>query len=491
MIPRLSLIGVPAVAISILFTTAIVFPADAGAGQGHRSLVTGVSYVKEPDPLGFRHVRRAGARLVLGQVLWERVAPGSPPAGWDPSDPADPSYDWAPVDAWVTNAVAAGLTPVLQVASAPAWAERCRAAEGIRPHVVCDPAPAMLAEFAIAAARRYSGRFAGLPRVRYWQGLNEPNLSLFFNPQFGGDGKPVSPALYRELIDAFYAAVKSVDRSNLVLAAGLGPIARPGHTIGPMRFARLLLCMRGRRRPRPANGNCGGGVHFDIFDVHPYTTGGPTHRGRADDVQIADLPKLRSLLRAADRAGRIRGAFRRTPLWVTEFSWDSSPPDPGGLTMPILVRWTAEALHTAWRAGVGRFFWFSLRDHAPNPSRPFSETHESGLYFRGATLAEDRPKRVLHAFRFPFVAHSRRGGIAFWGRTPNGRYGRVAIQVRRGGHWRTIAVAHAAGTGIFRGVARTDYGRGRRGTVRARYRGETAIPFSLRPVPDFRQPPFG
>lgn len=465
--------------------------AQGGAARPVHPLVTGVSYVDEADPLAFRHVRRAGARLVLGQILWAKVAPGSPPAGWNPRDPADPSYDWDRIDAWVANAVAAGLTPVLQVASAPAWAERCQTAGGIRPHVVCDPDPAMLAEFARAAARRYSGRFAGLPRVRYWQGLNEPNLSLFFNPQFGGDGKPVSPELYRRLINAFYAAVKSVDRSNLVLAAGLGPIARPPHTIGPMRFARQLLCMRGRRRPRPASGNCRGGVHFDIFDVHPYTTGGPTHRGHADDVEIADLPKLRLLLRAADRAGRIKGAFRRTPLWVTEFSWDSKPPDPGGLAMPILARWASEALHTAWRAGVSRFFWFSLRDHAPNPSRPFSETLESGLYFRGAILAEDRPKRVLYAFRFPFVAHSSRGGVAFWGRTPNGQRGRVTVEARRGGRWRTIAVARAAGTGIFQGVARTDYGRGRRGTVRARYRGETAIPFSLRPVPDFRQPPFG
>jgi|SRR5665811_325618 len=64
----------------------------------------------------------------------------------------------------------------------------------------------------------------------------EPNLSLYFNPQFR-HGRPVSPTLYRRLINAFYAAVKSVSRSNLVLMAGLGPIAVPGLTIGPMRLA--------------------------------------------------------------------------------------------------------------------------------------------------------------------------------------------------------------------------------------------------------------
>jgi hypothetical protein len=44
---------------------------------------------------------------------------------------------------------------------------------------------------------------------------------------------------------------------------------------------------------------------------------------------------------------------------------------------------------------------------------------------------------------------------------------------------------------MFSGVAPTRYGRDRRGSVRAVYRGEAAIPFSMRPVHDFYQPPFG
>ena len=477
-----------AIALALVSTVA-AGPASATSTRTH-PLETGVSYVEESAPLAFRGVRRAGARLVQTTVTWGLIAPRSEPARWNPANPADPHYDWGPLDEWVKNAVAAHLTPLLEVISAPSWAQRCEA-EGVGPLAVCRPDPAALAAFATAAARRYSGRFDGLPRVRYWQGLNEPNLSLFFNPQLEA-GRPVSPDLYRRLINAFYSAVKGVERSDLVLAAGLGPVGVPGYTIAPLRFARRLLCMRGRRRPRPTRGGCEGGVHFDIFDVHPYTTGGPTHHGRADDVEIADLPKLQRLLRAADEAGRIRGAFQRTPLWVTEFSWDSDPPDPGGLPMPILARWTAEALHTAWRAGVSRFFWFSLRDQAPNPDRPFSQTLQSGLYFRGATLAEDVPKRQLYAFRFPFVAYARAGAIRFWGRTPDSRRGRVAIQLRRGGRWRTVALARAGSGGIFSGAA-IDAGHGRRdrGAVRARYRGETSLPFSLTPVPDFHQPPFG
>jgi hypothetical protein len=475
--------------LAALLVLLVALLADASAAlAGPRPLRTGVSYVYEPDPTTFENVRRTGAKLVLTPLRWADVAPAAQPADWQPENPADPNYDWGAIDEWVSNAVQAGLTPVLQVRGAPIWAQRCPgASETDSP---CDINPVDLAAFATAAASRYSGRFGSLPRVRYWQGLDEPNLSLFFTPQFEG-GKAVSATLYRTLINSFYSAVKSVSGTDVVIAGGLGPIAVPKYTIGPMRFTRELLCMRGKDRFRPAPGNCHGGVHFDAYDIHPYTTGGPTHEGGANDVELGDLPKLQRLLAAADRAGRIKGGPRHTPLWVTEFSWDSKPPDPGGLPMKIETRWTAEALYRAWRAGVSDFFWFSLRDFPYEPSRPFSETLQSGLYFRGPTPAEDRPKEVLYAFRFPFVAYPREKGLFFWGRTPSSGPGKVAIQVLKGGHWRRAFAVRAAKNGVFQGVVPSGYGRDRSGAVRARFANQNAIPFSMHPVPDFRQPPFG
>jgi hypothetical protein len=455
-----------------------------------RPLITGISYVGTNDPVAFERTRDGGARLVHTWLNWASVAPTQEPANWRPSDPADPNYRWEYFDHWVSNAMRAGLEPLLQIHVVPGWAQRCDSAISFS-YSVCDADPERLGAFTEAAVRRYSGYFGELPRVRFWQGLNEPNLSLFFNPQFFRGGKPASPRLYRRLINTFSSAVKSVHSSNVVLAAGLGPIARPHSTIGPMRFARELLCMRGRRNPKPTRSSCEGGVHFDIFDIHPYTTGGPTHKGKVDDVQLGDLAKLQELIAAADRAGRIKGRFKRTPLWITEFSWDSKPPDPGGVPMRILRRWTAEALYQAWRAGVTRFFWFSLRDSARNPKVPFNESLESGLYFRGDAIEEDRPKPHMYAFRFPFVAYSRKDGFSFWGRTPISRGGLVRIQIRKGGNWRTATVARADRHGIFEGEVEGFYGRKKRGWVRARYRKEIAVPFSLKPVRDFWQPPFG
>jgi hypothetical protein len=96
----------------------------------------------------------------------------------------------------------------------------------------------------------------------------------------------------------------------------------------------------------------------------------------------------------------------------------------------------------------------------------------------------------MYAFRFPFVAYTRRSGFFYWGRTPSSKAGKVVVQIRKGG-WRTVEIARADKHGIFTGVVKGKYGRRKRGTVRARYRGETAVPFSLKPVKDFYQPPFG
>jgi hypothetical protein len=455
-----------------------------------RPLITGVTDIGTSAPLGFARTRESGAHMVRISLHWESAVPQVEPKNWQPENPFDPNYNWETSDVDVIRAVQAGLTPVLQVGGVPQWAQRCHT-PSVLPYALCDPAPAAMAAFATAAARRYSGQIPGLPRVQYWQALNEPNLSLFFFPQFNTAGKALSPDLYRDIINAFYPAVKSVDPSNLVLAAGLGPIAVPRWTMGPMSFARDLLCMRGTRRPHPIRGKCGGGVRFDIFAIQPYTTGAPTHEGGINDVQLGDLPKLQTLIRAADRAGRIKGQYRHTPLWITEFSWDSQPPDPGGLPMKIESRWTAEALYRAWRAGVTRFFWYSLRDGERHPGAPYSDTLESGLYFRGATLEQDQPKELLNVFRFPFVSFSGPKGLFFWGRTPNSKPGRVEIQVWKGSSWRSAFVAHADKAGIFSGVIHSRYGDNKSGLARAVYQHQTAIPFSMRPVPDFRHPPFG
>jgi hypothetical protein len=474
----------------LLLAGLLVAALAAWAGTARAALPpleTGVSYVYESDPLEFEHVKAAGAKLVQTPVRWANVAPRSLPAAWNPEDPADPHYDWDETDRWVRQATAAGLTLLLQVRGAPLWAQRCPSTTD----APCDAEPEALRAFAKAAVTRYSGKFGGLPRVRYWQALNEPNLSQFFLPQFVG-GKAASPALYRRLLNNFYAGAKAADPSVLVLAAGLGPFTVPGATVGPMDFTRRLLCMEGRRDPHRTRSGCEGGVHFDIFDVHPYTAGGPTHQGyQPDDVQLGDIPELQALLAAADRDGRIKGTFRRTPLWVTEFSWDSNPPDPGGLPMKTLTQWTAEAVYRTWKAGVRRFFWFSLVDPEKEADEGWPWTVQSGLYFGAKDIAAQQPKEVLYAFRFPFVSFPGPDGLYYWGRNGSSRGGRVRLEAFKGGAWRVIKTVRADAHGLFEGTVPSRYGRNKKGALRARYFGETSLPFPMRRVGDFSHQPFG
>jgi hypothetical protein len=482
---RLALLPLAALLLALL-----ALPTIASA----RPFETGISGIGDYSPLSFERTRGAGASFVRLVLNWPAVAPDSQPASWDPTDPADPHYDWSFIDTGVTEAARAGLNPVLLVDGAPTWAQRCTSPPGLQLTEMCDPDPAALAAFATAAARRYSGSFGGLPRVQYWGAVNEPNLTLFFYPQFDTAGKGLSAGLYRDLVNSFYGAIKAVDPADLVIAGGLGPTELKGYNIGPMRFTRELLCMKGTTKPKPAKG-CAGAVHFDIFDIHPYSTGGPTHQGQPNDVQIGDLPRLQTLLKAADKAGHIQGQFKRTPLWITEFSWDSNPPDPGGLPMSILTQWTAEAMHEAWAAGVTRFFWYSLRDEPLGSGGAGSFTVQSGLYFRADNMANDQPKEVLGTFRFPFVAFPRKskkkGGLEFWGRTPNSQPGRVLIQAVRGGQWKQIGKANAENGGVFSGLLKKRYGRDKKGYVRAVFEGRESVPFPMKRVGDFRHPPFG
>ena len=481
----------PSLLLAALTLLLLALPNAASA----RPFETGISGIGDYSPLSFERTRDAGARYVRLVVDWPHIAPEQPPAGWDPANPADPHYrDWSYIDTGVTEAVRHGLAPLLLIDGAPKWAQRCVSPAGLQLTEVCDPDPAALAAFATAAARRYSGAFGGLPRVQYWQAVNEPNLTLFFFPQFDTEFKPLSPHLFRNLMNSFYDAVNAVDPSNVVVAGGLGPTELKGYNVGPMKFTRLLLCMKGTTKPKPTKG-CEGGVRFDAYDVHSYSTGGPTHEGQPNDVQMGDLAKLQTLLKAADKAGHIQGQFKRTQLWIGEFSWDSNPPDPRGLPMKILTQWTAEALHEAWANGVTKFFWYSLRDQ---PLGGGEGTVQSGLYFRGGDLAADQPKEVLVSFRFPFVAFAKKpqgkkhpGGLEYWGRTPSSGPGTVVLEAFRGGSWKLLARVKADNAGIFRGTLKSSYGRGKKGAVRAVFESHTSVPFPMKRVGDFKHPPFG
>ena len=114
--------------------------------------------------------------------------------------------------------MAAGLTPLLVVSHAPAFAEAAPRWRYAYPGS-WDPSPEALRAFATALARRYDGGFPDpldlartLPRYVCFQGWNEPNLARYLEPQWvarDGHWTAFSPLLYRELLNGFYVGVKA------------------------------------------------------------------------------------------------------------------------------------------------------------------------------------------------------------------------------------------------------------------------------------------
>jgi hypothetical protein len=440
--------------------------------------------------LSMQRMRQAGASWVRVDLTWNRVAPSAiaKPAGFNAADPGDPQYDWEGVDWAIRSAVANGLQPFVNISEAPAWAQRGTFGR----FGTVNPDPAELAAFAYAAATRYSGRYAGLPRVSAWEVWNEVNASFFFVPQWKGKtgGEALSPVLYRQMVNEFADAVHAVDRSNLVIAGSLYPFAADRPTvqaIAPLKFMRYLFCLSAKLGVIP---NCGEPLHLDAFSHHPYTSGSPTHETLASDsISIGQLPRMAKVLHAAVRHGRVVSS-RPIQFWVTEFGWDTNPPDPQGVPVRLQARWVSEALFRMWRAGVSVASWFQMRDGYGGDAR-FAD----GLYRicpdQPENLGCDRTKLSFESFRFPFVAfRHRHGRILIWGRTPGSIRRKVVVEQSRGGAFKAVAKLRTGRYGIFQRTLRTRHS----GNFRARLADGTiySLPFSLKRPRDFPiSPPVG
>jgi hypothetical protein len=380
----------------------------------------------------------AGSQVVRIDIGW--VAPDSRkrPAAFHPENPADPRYDFTAADAAVRAATADGLKVILLFTGAPRWAEGpdmpARAAPGS-----WKPNPADIRAYAVALAKRYSGHFTDpnnplvkLPRVWAFQFWNEPNLPEYLSPQWVGS-RAESPVLYRNMLNAFYAGIKSVDPGALVVTAGTAPFGDPGTSgrIMPALFWRDVLCVR-EVGTELESAHCADPAHFDVLAHHPYSVGAPDTKAlNADDVSIPDIGKLTRILRFAERSGEALPHIRH-PIWVTEVGYNTNPPNPQGVPMATAARWLEQTLELLWSQGVALITWNTIVDQPPIPS--YSETSQSGIYF-----VNGQPKPLLlDAFRFPLVAtRDSQSELTIWGRSP--AKGRVVIERQVGTAWKPVA----------------------------------------------------
>jgi hypothetical protein len=401
-------------------------------------------------------IRATGASVVRIPVEWRFIVSANPPAGFDAADPASPAYDFATVDAAVRETVAAGLTPLLVVTRAPTFAEAPHRWPYAYPGSWA-PNPTAFGEFATAVARRYDGSFPdpaepdrALPRVRLYEAWNEPNLARYLEPQWvaeGGRWRAFSPLLYRQLLNAFYAAVKAVEPGDTVIATGVAPNGEPAGVgrMTPVRFLREMLCLEGGDHAA-----CSDPPHFDVLAFHPLSFESPDRpAASSQDVAIADIAKVTGLLARAERAGTALPRAHK-PVWVTELNWESAPQAAHGVPPRLQPLWISRALHRLWIAGVGMAEWQFLID--PYPGTPLATSTGSvvyvsrpaGLYSAGvvdgrAEPAAARPKPFLRGFTFPFdPLRVDRRHVRLWALLMRPGQRVLLQRLTRGDRWRTV-----------------------------------------------------
>ena len=325
--------------------------------------------------------RQAGAAVIRTIVVWKQTAPQRPT---NPTDPFEASYRLDDIDELVRGAQERGIELLISIWGTPSWANGGQGPN----HPPTDVQE--LEAFSQALADRYSGRYPGYPAVRLFSAWNEPNLEQFLAPQFDADGESVAPTLYAPIARAIYDGVK---RGNAEATVAVGETSPRGHDVpsrgavqdshSPARFGRLLS----EERPK---------VRFDAWAQHPY----PPRNNVAPDSQVrwprVGLANLERFGQSIDTwFGRLQ-----TPLWVTEYAYETLLGDPVGIEPELQATFAAEALDVAARTlRVRLFLWFIFRDSSENPWR-------SGL------LAEDgTPKPAFASFSDAAHRHDGRNPV--------------------------------------------------------------------------------
>jgi hypothetical protein len=295
----------------------------------------------------------------------------------DPTNPADPAYDWSVYDRAVNYAAQYGIRILFTIDFTPRWANG-GAGENVAPRDAND-----LRDFAHAAATRYSGTYPGadgraLPPVRMWTAWNEPNNPVFLSPQFTRVGRRwviQSARDYARICTAVYDGVHSTElRSERVACGATAPRgnnsplgARP--SVSPIAFVRAL--------------KAAGLDRFDAYDHHPYGRGeapGAPPAGRSQ-ISLANIDDL------TDEVARLWGPKR---LWIGEYGYETNPPDNSfGVSPKLQAEYVTQAFGLA-RANpnVDLMIWFLLRD----------ERKPAG-WQSGFLTATGRPKPAFAAFQ--------------------------------------------------------------------------------------------
>ena len=432
----------------LLVAVGATLAASAGASPRQFSIIQDDAtfvYGKEgrdPDA-ALAQAKALGADTVRVFLTWHSVSPNqderAAPPDFDVSDPDSPHYRWELYDALIERARANGMKVLITIAPPiPWWASeqprRC-------PHFIggyrelglsCmwKPSVPLFARFVRAVVRRYGSRATGPygGQVALWSLFNEPNLEHYLLPQtkrtrFGI--VDLAARRYRELWIAGWREIARHDppSRNRVLFGDTAAISSPMDTL----YAALCLDERGRPfagRLRRLQG-CARVRRLPIagLALHPYNNFalGSVHTRSAtgDSLPMAYLGRAHALL---DRAARLRRIPRRRPIYITEFGFQSSPPNRRAKGLPL-------HRHAAAINEAERLFHADRRIRSVAQYELF-DPPTTDVFNTGLLLADGRPKSARDAYRMPLVVtRLDRDRVEIWGQARPAT-GRVRVEVR-------------------------------------------------------------
>jgi hypothetical protein len=394
---RLALIGALGLAAAVLHATAA--PASPGIRYG---IQDDAWLLDGPGTLERRldFVQALGVTTVRFGIHWDQVAPTRPARALASNDPA---YRWSRADAILKGLRARGIEPLVTLYGTAPWAN------GGRKPNVAPTSSTTFADFAYASAKRY-------PFVRKWTIWNEPNQRLSL--------AQTSPRLYvMRLLNPAYAAIHRANPRALVAGGVTAPRGNTGG-YGPLAWVRGMAAAHAK---------------LDAYAHNPYATRpleSPFHGAcpYCDVISMSNLNRLTT---------EVRRDFGNKPIWLTEFGYQTNPPDIYGVKPATQAQYVSEAALRAYQLpGVTTLIQFLVRDE------PQLDRFQSGLF-----NVQGVAKPAYSAFRFPLAQVTRRGSqTALWGQVRPGqgvRTYRLQVGTTNGG-WRWLgAVQRTNGAGFL------------------------------------------
>ena len=400
--------------------------------------------------------KKLGVDTVRVHARWWQIAPGASatkrPAGFVPTNPNDPQYNWHALDVAVNLVRSAGIKVMLSVTGpGPLWTSGSPSKKEPR----YKPKASEYAAFAQAVGdplRRPRRPLPDLERAQP-EGLAAAAVGAPAGTT-GSRSRRTSTAIW---CNAASPVIKKADPGAEIVIGELAPVGnRPISAETPMKplpFLRSFGCVDDKyktlktglcRKFKEPKGTTLG------YHPHPKKLAPDKANKDVDDAQFADLPRLFSAIDKLRKRHRISVSSN---VNLTEFGYETNPPDKAsGVSLALQARYLQQATYLAWKDKRVRGLSFYQWDDEPTLDLG-SGTKKYSNWQTGLRFNDSTPKPALSVMPAPFVIDQVKNASSatLWGQVRPDANPQVTIQTRAKGasDWTDVATVNTGTDGLW------------------------------------------